>query len=129
MKGPVRVGDILVCGSQWGRVRALVDERQRNLPEAGPAVPVEVLGLGGIPAAGDAGVVVENERRAREVTSFRQERSREQQMVASQRGTLEQMFSQMAAGELKELPVVIKGDVQGSVEALLASIERLNTDE
>ena len=128
-RGTLRVGDIFVAGSEWGRVRALVDERGLALPEAGPSTPIEVLGLNGLPLAGDDFVVVENEARAREVTDFRQRRRRDAAAAAGGRGTLEQMFSKIASGTAKELPVVVKSDVQGSLEAIVGSLEKLSTDE
>jgi translation initiation factor IF-2 len=128
-KGTLRVGDILIAGSEWGRVRALLDDRGRSVESAGPATPVEVLGLQGTPQAGDTFVVVENEARAREIAEFRAHRHRQHQMAAAKRGTLEQMFTKIQAGETKELAVVIKGDVQGSVEAITASLNQLATDE
>ena len=128
-RGTLDVGDIFVAGGEWGRVRALVDERGQNLREAGPATPVEVLGLNGLPLAGDDFVVVENEGRAREVADFRQRRKRETQAAAGGRGTLEQMFSKIASGTAKELSVVVKSDVQGSLEAIVGSLEKLSTDE
>ncbi|MFQ5984565.1 MAG: translation initiation factor IF-2 [Alphaproteobacteria bacterium] len=128
-RGTLRVGDIVVAGNEWGRVRALRDDRGRVVEEAGPAMPVEVLGLDGIAAAGDELASVENERRAREVTSFRQKRTRAARAAAGARGSLEQMFADIAAGEAKELPVVIKADVHGSVEAIESSLKSLSTDE
>ncbi len=128
-RGTLRIGDIFVSGSEWGRVRALVDERGQNLREAGPATPIEVLGLNGLPLAGDDFVVVENEGRAREVTDFRARRRRDAAAATGGRGTLEQMFSQIAAGAAKELPVVVKSDVQGSLEAIVGALDKLSTDE
>jgi len=128
-KGTLKVGDIFVAGTEWGRVRALLDDRGRPVESAGPAVPVEVLGLQGTPLAGDSFVVVESEARAREITEFRQHTVRQKSAAASARGTLEQMFSKIQAGEAKELPVVIKGDVQGSVEAIVNSLKQLGTEE
>jgi translation initiation factor IF-2 len=128
-RGTVDVGDIFVSGSEWGRVRALVDERGQNLRDAGPSTPVEVLGLNGLPLAGDDFVVVENEGRAREITDFRARRRRDQAAAAGGRGTLEQMFSKIATGTAKELPIVVKSDVQGSLEAIVGSLEKLSTDE
>jgi translation initiation factor IF-2 len=128
-KGTLKVGDILIAGSEWGRVRALLDDRGRSVETAGPATPVEVLGLQGTPQAGDTFVVVESETRAREIAEFRAHRHRQHQMAAAKRGTLEQMFTKIQAGETKELPVVIKGDVQGSVEALVSSLNQLSNDE
>ncbi|HIJ62801.1 MAG TPA: translation initiation factor IF-2, partial [Rhodospirillaceae bacterium] len=121
-KGTLKVGDVFVAGSEWGRVRALVDDRGNKIDAAGPASPVEVLGLQGTPAAGDDFITVETEMRAREVADYRQRKEREAKVAAGARGTLEQMFSKIAAGEARELPVVIKGDVQGSVEAIVSTL-------
>ena len=128
-RGTLKVGDIFVAGSEWGRVRALGDQRGDGIDEAGPAMPVEVLGLNGTPSAGDDFVVVDGEARAREVAEFRQRRDREARVVAGARGTLEEMFERIQEGEAKELPVVIKGDVQGSVEAVQGVLEKLSTDK
>jgi len=128
-RGTLHVGDIFVSGSEWGRVRALVDDRGEAIKEAGPAEPVEVLGLNGTPLAGDDFVVAENESRARDIADYRQRRRREQQATAGARGTLEQMFSQIAAGVAKEFAVVVKSDVQGSLEAITSSLEKLSTNE
>jgi len=128
-RGTLRVGDIFVAGSEWGRVRALLDDRGNSLREAGPSTPVEVLGLNGTPLAGDDFVVAESESRARDIADFRQRRRREAAVAAGTRGTLEQMFSQIAAGAAKELPVLVKSDVQGSLEAIVGSLEKLSTSE
>jgi len=128
-RGTLHVGDIFVAGSEWGRVRALIDERGGAVQEAGPSSPVEVLGLNGTPLAGDDFVVAENEAKARDIADYRQRRRREQQAAAGARGTLEQMFSQIAAGVAKELPVVVKSDVQGSLEAITGSLEKISTKE
>jgi translation initiation factor IF-2 len=128
-RGTLRLGDIFVAGSEWGRVRALLDERGNNLKEAGPSTPVEVLGLNGTPLAGDDFIVAENEGKARDIADYRQRRRREQQAAAGARGTLEQMFSQIAAGVAKELSVVVKSDVQGSLEAITGSLGKLSTNE
>ncbi len=128
-RGTLRVGDIFVAGSEWGRVRALADDRGQSQSEAGPSVPIEVLGLNGTPLAGDDFVVAENEGRARDIAAFRQRRRRDQSAAAGVRGTLEQMFSQIAAGAAKELAIVVKSDVQGSLEAIVGSLEKLSTDE
>ncbi|MBM3600670.1 MAG: translation initiation factor IF-2, partial [Alphaproteobacteria bacterium] len=128
-RGTLKVGDIFVAGSEWGRVRALVDDRGNAIESAGPASPVEVLGLNGTPMAGDEFAVVDSEGRARDVTAFRQRRTRDAQAAAGARGTLEQMFSKIQAGEARELAVVIKSDVQGSLEAIRGSLEKLSTDE
>ncbi|HKT16879.1 MAG TPA: translation initiation factor IF-2 [Stellaceae bacterium] len=128
-RGTLKVGDIFVAGSEWGRVRALIDDRGMTLDAAGPAMPVEVLGLNGTPLAGDDFTVAENESQARDIADYRQRRRREQQAAAGARGTLEQMFAQAAAGAAKELAVVVKSDVQGSLEAINASLEKLGTKE
>jgi translation initiation factor IF-2 len=128
-RGTLKVGDIVVAGAEWGRVRALNDDRGRKLEQAGPAAPVEVLGLNATPMAGDEFLVAENESRAREVSLFRQQKKRRAAAAASARGTVEQIFSRIKAGEAKELPVVIKADVQGSIEAIAASLQKLSTDE
>ncbi|MEE8623656.1 MAG: translation initiation factor IF-2, partial [Alphaproteobacteria bacterium] len=128
-RGTLRVGDVLVAGSEWGRVRALLDDRGGQVSEAGPALPAGVLGLNGTPFAGDDFAVVDSEARARQVAEFRQRRWRDSRAAAAVRGSVEQMLSEIAAGEAKELPVVIKTDVQGSVEAIVGSFEKLSTDE
>ncbi len=128
-RGTLKLGDIFVAGSEWGRVRALLDDHGKKVKVAEPSMPVEVLGLNGTPSAGDDFSVVDSEQRAREVTEFRQRRARDVRTSVAARGTVEQMLSAIAAGTAKELFVVIKGDVQGSVEAIVGSLEKLNTDE
>jgi translation initiation factor IF-2 len=128
-RGTLRVGDIIVCGAQWGRVRALVGDRGQALDTAGPSVPVETLGLDGVPDAGDPLVVVDSERRAREITEYRQRKRREQAAATTGRGSVEEMFSQLAGRGANELPVVVKSDVHGSMEAIVAGLERLGTEE
>ena len=128
-RGTLRVGDIFVTGSEWGRVRALVDERGEPVEEAGPSVPVEVWGLNGTPLAGDDLVVIESDARAREIADFRQAKKRDLDIAASGRGTLEQMLSRIQEGEARQLPAVIKADVQGSLEAICNSLKKLGTDE
>ncbi len=128
-RGTLKLGDIVVAGSEWGRVRALADDRGRQIETAGPSLPVEVLGLTGVPAAGDEFAVVENERRAREIVDFRQKRERDARAALGVRGTLEQMFARINEGKVKELPVVVKADVHGSVEAIESSLAKLSTDE
>lgn len=126
-RGTLRTGDIFVTGPEWGRVRALIDDHGNRVAEAIPGMPVEVTGLNGVPSAGDDFVVVENEAKAREVSDFRQRRIRETQAAAMKKSALENMFSQ--SGEVKELPIVIKGDVQGSVEALIGTLQKLGNEE
>ncbi|MBK1838776.1 translation initiation factor IF-2 [Azospirillum sp. YIM B02556] len=127
-RGTLKVGDVFVTGAEWGRVRALINDRGQTVNEAAPAVPVEVLGLNGTPMAGDDFSVVESEARAREIAEFRQRKKREAAVAASARGSLQDMFSRIQAGEAKELPVVIKGDVQGSIEAIASSLEKLTAE-
>ena len=128
-RGTIHIGDILVAGGAWGRVRALANDRGSSIKEAGPSQPVEVLGLNDTPSAGDEVVVVNDESRAREVTEYRGNVMRDQQAVAARRGTVEQMFTQIAEGEVNEVSLVIKADVHGSLEAILASLFQLGTDE
>jgi translation initiation factor IF-2 len=128
-RGTLRVGDIVVAGPEWGKVRALIDDKGERVDAALPSTPVEILGLNGTPNAGDEFAVVENEARAREVTAFRQRRDRDARAQAGARGTLDEMFQQIKAGAVKEIPVVIKGDVQGSVEAIIQSAQNLGTSE
>ena len=129
-RGTLNVGDIVVAGAQWGRVRAMYDDHGAAARAAGPAVPVEILGLSGVPQAGDEVVVVENERRAREVSEFRQARAREKEVARGAPLNLEQLFSEIKEKEGKsELPLVVKADVQGSVEALVGALGRLGTEE
>ncbi|APH70476.1 translation initiation factor IF-2 [Aquibium oceanicum] len=129
--GMLMPGDIIVAGNEWGKVRALVNDRGEQIKEAGPSTPVEVLGLQGTPQAGDRFATVESEARAREITEYRQRLAREKAVAkhAGQRGSLEQMMSQLQTSGLKEFPLVIKGDVQGSVEAIVAALDKLGTDE
>ena len=128
-QGTLNIGDIFVVGSESGRVRALLDSNGNNLESAGPAMPVEVLGLNGAPGAGDEFTVVENEGRAREVADYRQSVERERRAVTGARGSLEQMFDQIKAGERAEFPLIVKADVQGSVEAIIAAGDKMGNDE
>jgi translation initiation factor IF-2 len=127
--GTLHLGDIFVAGSAWGRVRALIDDGGRQVTSAGPSVPVEVLGLNGAPEAGDAFVVVESESRAREITEYRERKRRETRGTAAARSSLEQMMSQLKEGARKEVPVLVKADVQGSAEAIVQAVDKLSTDE
>jgi translation initiation factor IF-2 len=129
--GTLMPGDIIVAGGEWGRVRALVDDRGEQLKEAGPATPVEVLGLQGTPQAGDRFATVDSEARAREITAYRQRIARDKAVAkhVGQRGSLEQMMTQLQTSGLKEFPLVIKGDVQGSVEAIVVALDKLGTEE
>jgi translation initiation factor IF-2 len=128
-RGTLKLGDIVVAGSAWGRVRALINDLGEHTKEAGPSVPVEVLGFDTAPEAGDQFAVVENESRAREITEYRERERRKTLAVAGQRGSLEQMMSQLKEDGVKEFPLVIKGDVQGSVEAIGAALAQLGSDE
>ena len=129
--GTLRTGDIVVAGDEWGRVRAIINDRGEQLKEAEPSLPVEILGLNGTPQAGDKVAVVESEARAREISEYRQRVAREKAVArqAGSRGSLEQMMAQARDSELAEFPLVIKADVQGSVEAILGALEKLGTDE
>ncbi|MDP1965159.1 MAG: translation initiation factor IF-2, partial [Reyranella sp.] len=130
-RGTLKVGDVLVAGAVWGRVRRLIDDHGVAVQSAAPAVPVEILGLDGTPQAGDEFHVVESEARAREIADFRVRRDRQTQLakVAGGRGTLEEMMKGIREGTAKELPVLIKADVQGSAEALAGAISRLSTEK
>jgi len=128
-RGTLKIGDIFVAGAQWGRVRALVDDHGNAAKQAGPSQPMELTGLNAPPAAGDDMVVVENEQRAREIAEFRQNRDRDSRTQIAPRGTLEEMFDAIQAGIAKDLPVVIKGDVQGSIEAIIGMLNKLPQDE
>ena len=130
-RGTLAIGDIIVAGSQWGRVRALLDDQGKNVAKAGPSFPVEVLGFSGTPEAGDRVAVVESEARAREVTEYRDRQKRDQ---AAARGagagrSLADMMSQLKTAGRKDFPLIIKGDVQGSVEAIISALEKLGTEE
>jgi translation initiation factor IF-2 len=130
-RGTLHVGDIIVAGTQWGRVRALLDDKGATRQEAGPSFPVEILGFNGTPEAGDRVAVVESEARAREITEYR-ERMKRDKLAArggTARGSLSDMMNQLKTAGRKEFPLVIKGDVQGSVEAIAAALEKLGTDE
>src|SRR3974390_2700198 len=130
-RGTLHVGDLVVAGAEWGRVRALVSDTGDPIETAGPSTPVEVLGFSGTPDAGDRLAVVENEARAREVTEYRARQKREKvaARATGMRGSLEQMMAQANASGRKEFPLVVKADVQGSVEAIVGALEKLATDE
>ena len=127
-RGTLKRGDIFVVGSQSGKVRALVNDKGQQVSEAGPAMPVEVLGLSGVPSAGDVLTVVENEARAREVALYRAEQSTKAR-TTQEAPNLENLFDQLSATRAMEYPVVIKGDVQGSVEAIVTALNNISTDE
>ena len=128
-RGTLKVGDIVVAGSEWGRVRLLQNERGETVESAGPAMPVEVLGLSGAPEAGDEFAVVDSEARAREITEYRARKRRETRQAAVSRQTLDQLLKTREAGEKRLLPLVIKADVQGSAEAIQGALVKLGTDE
>jgi translation initiation factor IF-2 len=129
-RGTLRVGDIFVAGSEWGKIRAIVDEHGKRVKEAAPSTPVEVLGLSGVPEAGDDFVVVENEAKARQISEFRQEQRRKKLNLAVSKGSgMEALFAKIKVGTKKELAVVIKADVHGSLEALRTSLLKLKNDE
>jgi translation initiation factor IF-2 len=128
-RGTLRTGDILVAGSEFGRVRLIIDDHGQTVTSAGPSMPVEVLGLSGVPEAGDEFVVVENESRAREVTEYRARKRREQRQAVSGRQSLDQLLKNRKDGEKRLLPLVLKADVQGSVEAIQGALAKIGTDE
>ncbi|HEY3777003.1 MAG TPA: translation initiation factor IF-2 [Rhizomicrobium sp.] len=128
-RGTLKVGDLLVAGSEWGRVRHLANDRGESVDRAGPSMPVEVLGLSGVPEAGDEFVVVDSESRAREVTEYRARKRRESRHATVARQTMDQLLKSRKEGEKRFLPLVIKADVQGSVEAIQGALERLGNDE
>jgi translation initiation factor IF-2 len=130
-RGTLKVGDIVVAGAEWGRVRALVADTGATTDAAGPSVPAEVLGFNGTPEAGDRLAVVENEARAREITDYRARQKREKSAVrtSGMRGSLEQMMTQLKTAGRKEFPLIIKADVQGSLEAIVGALDKLGTEE
>ncbi len=127
--GTLRKGDIVLAGLHYGRVRAMLDENGKPIDEAGPAIPVEILGLDGTPDAGDEFTMVSNEKKAREVALFRQGKYREVKLARQQASKLENLFANMQAGDVKSLNIVLKADVRGSLEALSNALEDLSTDE
>jgi translation initiation factor IF-2 len=128
-RGTLKQGDLIVAGSEWGRVRLLVNDRGENIESAGPSVPVEVQGLSGVPEAGDEFAVVDNEARAREITEYRARKRRESRHAGIGRQTLDQLLKNRKDGEQRLLPLVIKADVQGSSEAIQGALVNLGTDE
>ena len=130
-KGTLKQGDIVVAGAEFGRVRAMLDDKGRQMKEAGPSTPLEILGLAGVPIAGEPFVVVENESRAREISELRQRRIRDKNagVMTAARGTLDEMLARIQAGVQKEVAVLIKADVQGSAEALQATVLKLAHEE
>ena len=128
-RGTLRLGDIFVAGSAWGRVRALIDDKGEHIKEAGPSAPVEVLGLSSAPEAGDQFDVVPNEARAREITDYRERKRRDSRGTTVVRSSLEQMMSQLSQAGRKEFPILVKADVQGSAEAIVQALEKIGNDE
>jgi translation initiation factor IF-2 len=127
--GTLRKGDIALCGMEFGRVRALVNELGKQVDSAGPSIPVEILGLSGVPSAGDEMITVDNERKAREVALFRQGKYKEVKIARQQSAKLDNMFNKMAEGETKSVNIVLKADVQGSIEAIANALTDLSNDE
>ena len=127
--GTLRVGDICIAGKEWGHVRAMFNEHGKKMTEAGPATPVEILGLQGTPAAGDDFVIVKDENQAKEVTGYRIRKERDAKLVKSAKSAMEQMLDKIKSGEVKHLPVIIKADVQGSIEAIEGTIKKLSNEE
>ncbi|MBR9726470.1 translation initiation factor IF-2 [Shewanella intestini] len=128
-EGTLKQGDIVLCGLEYGKVRAMKDENGKSITEAGPSIPVEILGLSGVPSAGDEATVVRDERKAREVALYRQGKFRDVKLARQQKSKLENMFANMTEGEVQELNIVLKADVQGSLEAISDSLNKLSTDE
>lgn len=128
-EGTLQQGEIVLCGFEYGRVRAMRDENGKEIKTAGPSIPVEILGLSGVPQAGDEVTVVKDERKAREVALYRQGKFRDVKLARQQKSKLENMFANMSEGDVAELNIVLKADVQGSVEAISESLSRLSTDE
>ena len=127
--GTLKRGDMLLAGSSFGRVRAMLDEAGNDIKEAGPSIPVEILGLSDVPNSGEEVIVLNDERKAREIALFRQGKFRDVKLAKQQAAKLENMFENMGEGEVKSLPLIIKSDVQGSYEALATSLQKLSTDE
>uniref|UniRef100_A0A486XLF6 Translation initiation factor IF-2 n=1 Tax=Rheinheimera sp. BAL341 TaxID=1708203 RepID=A0A486XLF6_9GAMM len=128
-EGTLKQGEIVLCGFEYGRVRAMRDENGKEVKTAGPSIPVEILGLSGVPQAGDEVTVVKDERKAREVALYRQGKFRDVKLARQQKSKLENMFANMTEGDVSELNIVLKADVQGSVEAITESLMKLSTDE
>jgi translation initiation factor IF-2 len=128
-EGTLNQGDVVLCGFEYGKVRAMRDENGRDVKQAGPSIPVEILGLSGVPQAGDEVTVVKDERKAREVALYRQGKFRDVKLARQQKSKLENMFANMSDGDVSELNIVLKADVQGSVEAITESLAKLSTDE
>jgi translation initiation factor IF-2 len=128
-EGTLHVGDSFVCGTEHGRIRAMVDDKGKRLDEAGPATPVEILGLGGVPDAGDVFVALQDDQKARQVAEHRRTKQREAEMAKTAKVSLDDLYNQIQSGDVKELKVVLKADVQGSVEAIADALRRLSTSD
>jgi translation initiation factor IF-2 len=128
-EGTLHVGDSFVCGTQYGRIRAMVDDRGTRIEEAGPSMPVEILGLGGVPDAGDVFVALQDDQKARQVAEHRRGKQREAEMAKTAKVSLDDLYNQIQSGDVKELKVVLKADVQGSVEAIAEALRRLSTND
>jgi len=129
LSGTLRRGDVVLAGQVSGRVRAMLDENGKPINEAGPSIPVEILGLSDVPAAGEEAIVLADEKKAREIALFRQGKFRDVKLAKQQAAKLENMFEQMKEGEVKTLPLIVKADVQGSQEALVQTLSKLSNEE
>ncbi|MGM0541415.1 MAG: translation initiation factor IF-2 [Pseudomonadota bacterium] len=127
--GTLKKGDIVLCGMEYGRVRALINDAGQTVTEAGPSIPVELLGLSGVPVAGDEMITVESERKAREAATFRQGKFKELKIARQQKSKLENMFNKMAEGEVQHVNIILKADVQGSIQAITDALVKLSNDE
>jgi translation initiation factor IF-2 len=128
-EGTLRVGDSFVCGTEHGRIRAMVDDKGKRMDAAGPSMPVEILGLGGVPDAGDVFVALQDDQKARQVAEHRRGKQREAEMAKTAKVSLDDLYNQIQSGDVKELKVVLKADVQGSVEAIADALRRLSTSD
>ena len=128
-QGTLKKGDIALCGMEYGRVRALISDTGETITEAGPSIPVELLGMSGVPVAGDEMITVETERKAREAAMFRQAKHKELKIARQQKAKLDNMFNKMAEGDIQNVNIILKADVQGSIEAITDALVKLSTDE
>jgi translation initiation factor IF-2 len=128
-EGTLKVGDSFVCGTEYGRIRAMVDDKGKRITEAGPSMPVEILGLGGVPDAGDVFVALTDDQKARQIAEHRRGKEREAEMAKTAKVSLDDLYNQIQSGDVKELKVVLKADVQGSVEAIADALRRLSTND
>lgn len=128
-QGTLKKGDIALCGMEYGRVRALISDTGQTITEAGPSIPVEILGMSGVPVAGDEMITVENERKAREAAMYRQSKNKELKIARQQKAKLDNMFNKMAEGDVQNVNIILKADVQGSIEAITDALVKLSTEE